>query len=375
MTKRNDKVVLRSYEYTARPRRTELRDGVQQAYWTVRCRRLGAEGEWTLGWFATRRAAEQVFYDWVSKHRATQLSGGGHDKVRDVVERYIDHVQTMAARPNTVANRTYTAKQLRAFVDARLPGLTIGKFDAKVFDAFREWLTDQGYSPQTVLNSIVGARTLLRWVVGSGLMTEAPKAPKVSVPPRENQPVYADDIAKIIEHADEPVKTLLQLLWETGFRYAEAASMRLSDVDLANKTVRVIKRGDFVPKRDASYRTVPISDELAAKLGGLATAQSDLLFDCPEKCVYAYWRHRFRLAQRAAGIADELTFHDLRRATADRLRRAEVPLDVYCKFMGHAAITGLKHYATVDDDDLRKAHEKAMKGGRTRGHSPAPESV
>ena len=71
--------------------------------------------------------------------------------------------------------------------------------------------------------------------------------------------------------------------------------------------------------------------------------------------------------QRAAGIVDELTFHDLRRAVADRLRRGQVGLDVYCKFMGHAAITGLRHYSTVDDGDPRKAHEAALNGGRQRG--------
>ena len=61
-----------------------------------------------------------------------------------------------------------------------------------------------------------------------------------------------------------------------------------------------------------------------------------------------------------------MAFHELRRAVADRLRRGGVPLDAYCTYMGHAAITGLKHYATVDDGDLRKAHAAVMAGGRRR---------
>lgn len=61
-----------------------------------------------------------------------------------------------------------------------------------------------------------------------------------------------------------------------------------------------------------------------------------------------------------------MTFHDLRRAVADRMRRASVTIDVYCRFMGHAAITGLKHYATVDEADLRQAHAAALGGGRRR---------
>lgn len=170
MTKRNEKSGLRSHEFSARPRQTKVDGGVTLSYWPVRCRRQGMEGEWGLGWFATRRAAEQAFFDWVAKHRATQLVGGGTDKLTDVIQQYIDHVQSMSARPNTISNRTYTGKQLQAFLEATTPGLLVGKFDAKVFENYRDWLLGQGYKPQTVLNAIIGARTLLRWAAGSGLV-------------------------------------------------------------------------------------------------------------------------------------------------------------------------------------------------------------
>ena len=49
---------------------------------------------------------------------------------------------------------------------------------------------------------------------------------------------------------------------------------------------------------------------------------------------------------------DATELADLRRAVADRLRRGGVPLDAYCTYMSHAAITGLKHYVTVDGGDL-----------------------
>jgi integrase len=373
MTKRNDKNVLRSHEYTARPRQTKTEGNVLLTYWSVRCRRQGMAGEWGLGWFATRRAAEQAFFDWVATHRATQLSGGGADKFSDVVARYIEHVQSLSARPNTIANKTYTASQLQAFLAATCPTLLVGKFDAKHFDAFRDWLLAQGYKPQTVLNAVVGTRCLLRWAVGSGLVANAPVSPKVTVPPRVNKPVFVEDFDRVIAASTDPsVRAFLELMWEAGLRYAEVESLRLFDVDVVAKTVCVCKRGNFVPKRPSSYRTVPISDELCDVLASLAKQPQDRLFPCPKKHPYQYWRHRFDAAQAAAGITSLMSFHDLRRAVADRLRRTNATLDVYCKYMGHAAITGLRHYSTVDESDLRKAHGAAMKGARRRQTPKAP---
>jgi integrase len=369
VTKRNEKSGLKSHEYNARPRQTKVEGGVTLSYWSVRCRRQGMAGEWGLGWFATRRSAEQAFFDWVATHRATQLAGGGTDKLTDVIQRYIDHVQTMSARPNTILNRTYTAKQLQQFVAATSPTLPVGKFDAKVFEAYRDWLLGQGYKPQTVLNAIIGARTMLRWAAGSGLVHDAPKPPKLTVPPRVNMPVFVEDFQKVTDYAPEPLRTFLELLAETGLRYAEAESMRKCDVDTTAKTVRVTDRDAFKPKREASYRSVPVSHELCDKLAALGTQPEDRLFLTTAKHPYQWWLNRFQAAQKAAGLDGRLTFHDLRRAVADRLRRGNVPLDAYCAYMGHAAITGLRHYATVDDGDLRKAHEAVMAGGRRRGLS------
>ncbi len=55
---------------------------------------------------------------------------------------------------------------------------------------------------------------------------------------------------------------------------------------------------------------------------------------------------------------------------ADRLRNSGVAVDVYRKMMGHSPITGLKHYAIVDNDDLRDAHQAGLANGRKRRRKP-----
>lgn len=62
MSRRSDNGwVCRHGQYTARPKRFQKRNGVELAYVTVRCRRKGEEGEWTLGWFPNRRMMTDAF--------------------------------------------------------------------------------------------------------------------------------------------------------------------------------------------------------------------------------------------------------------------------------------------------------------------------
>ena len=70
-------------------------------------------------------------------------------------------------------------------------------------------------------------------------------------------------------------------------------------------------------------------------------------------------------AKKAAGLR-HFTFHDLRRAVADRHRLAGTPMDRYCKYMGHSPITALRHYTVVDPDDLHHDLHAALDATRTR---------
>ena len=88
---------------------------------------------------------------------------------------------------------------------------------------------------------------------------------------------------------------------------------------------------------------------------------------------YHHWRHQKTKAQDAAGVR-RFRFHELRRAAADRLGRSGVSVDVYCRLMGHSEITGLRHYAVVDTDDLRKAHEAGLGAARRRAERPTPSA-
>jgi integrase len=366
--------VLRALGYVARPKRKENRDGVEQSYWTVRCRRLGETGEWGLGWFATKRLAEGAFNDWLSAHKPTGLKSGGDARVLDVLAGYDEAVETMTQfRPNTRSNRLYTSAQLRQFVTATDPSMSMARFRDVEFGAYKSWLETRGYSEQTTLNAVIGARTFFRWAEASNFVAVAPKAPKVAVPPVQHAPLFHDDVEAVIAVAAPPLNLLLWLLAETGLRITEATSRVRADIQQQDDkwVLSVAKRGAFVPKTTHSTREVPLPPDLAAALLRLTDEPEGALFPCDTKAPYAHWRVLMNKAQAKAGVT-QFSFHALRRAFADRLRRSGAGVDRYIRFLGHAAVTGLRHYSTVSMDDLQESAEKARGSVRRRKAGPPP---
>ena len=205
----------------------------------------------------------------------------------------------------------------------------------------------------------------MKWAAASGYVTEPPKAPDVVVPNAHHVPVYEEDIQAVVREAPAPLGTMLKLFWEGGLRYAEAASLRRCDLDLDTRTVRIEARADFQPKTKASYRDVNVTPGLLSEMRALTDDPVGLLFPCPEKHHYAYWRVRMRAAQDRVGVR-HFCFHDLRRAVADRLRRSGVPVDQYCAVLGHSPLTGLRHYSIVCPDDMEEAHRKGLAAARHR---------
>ena len=356
--------------YIARPRhQTRVADGVTEHYWTVRNRRAGFKGEWSLGWHSSPRKAEHAFYAWVEALDDQPLATEGHALVIDAIRRYCEAVPDMVSkRPSTIWNRQYTAIRLGDFISEKDPSLTMNRFNDKMFEGYLGWLTTERtirgqqrvFAPQTIQNFLRGARVFLRWAHDHKYISQPPKEPVFKVEPRVHRPLYQSEAEATIAAAEWPLNIMLKVFWQTGMRFSEAATLRGADLDKTDGVLRICPRGAFQPKTTRSTRWVAIEDELAEELATLVGDDSEAaLFQCPVDNPYPYWRHRLYRAQDAAGIG-RFTFHDFRRAFAERLRKSGAPVEVYCSILGHSELTGLRHYAVVTPDDQREAQRKAL---------------
>lgn len=353
--------------YVATPKRSRagLRGQVEW-YWVIRYRRDGVNRTWTLGWLDGPRKADRAFHDWLAENADGQRRTSRVAHMVPAIEAYLNHTETLARRPRTLANVRYVMKQFGAFLDdASLSESRLDAFTDIDFEAFDGWLHSKDYSPQTRLNATRGVRQFLLYCERSRWIDNAPKAPKVEVPIRDASP--SEERVKAVVEAvttcvTEPrLPTLVRLLVESGLRISEAIALRPADVEIREDLalVHVRPNGSFKPKTPHSKRAVPIKLGLASELLQLEVVDGRM-FGTPYEREYHFWRHRYLRALQQAEV-EYVPFHDLRRFCSMGLLEASISLPRYRRWMGHSATVALRHYAVAGVEDVADAF-RSMQG-------------
>jgi site-specific recombinase XerD len=154
-------------------------------------------------------------------------------------------------------------------------------------------------------------------------------------------------------------RAILHLLYGTGIRAAECASLRETDVDLDDRTVRVQGKGGH-------ERTLPLNDTVVSALRVYQTVRGRVAPTAP----FFLTRQRRRLsrflvyervrsaARKARVQGGDVSPHRLRHTFATHLVRAGVGLVTIRDLLGHRLITSTELYLHVTARDLRDAANK-----------------
>jgi site-specific recombinase XerD len=150
-------------------------------------------------------------------------------------------------------------------------------------------------------------------------------------------------------------RAMLALLYGTGIRASECASLRNGQVDLTQLTITVQGKGGH-------QRALPLNPELAELLRVYVQARGTSLPSAP------FFRSRFgrslsrgsiyervRTWGRRSRVGFPLSPHRLRHTFATHLVRAGVGLVTIRDLLGHRLITSTQIYLHVTADDLRAA--------------------
>jgi len=213
-----------------------------------------------------------------------------------------------------------------------------------------------GKKPKTIKNHLTLLKTALNYAVEWGLLEDNPIArvrpPKIVKTFRFFE---KDELRKLIAEADEPLKSAIIILANTGLRRAELYHLRWRDVDLRKKILRVWPYEDsdaeFVPK-DKEPRTIPLNKSVLNVLKSL---------DREEPFVYRpfYWigqlSVKFMELVRRLGMTGKL--NDLRHTFASRLASNNIPLPAIQELLGHSDIRTTMIYAHLSPSVHSKAVE------------------
>lgn len=159
---------------------------------------------------------------------------------------------------------------------------------------------------------------------------------------------------------------VLLLLLDTGLRISALRGIRVDDVDLRDRRIRVLEKGQ-------QERTVPFGFQAlrwlrrytaAARLG-----HEDHLF--PGRNGGPISRKRIdeivKAYAQAAGVrGGRVSAHDLRRAFAREFLRNGGDLESLRQLLGHSSYAMVKRYAELASDVVAETHRRASPGDRLR---------
>jgi integrase/recombinase XerC len=262
---------------------------------------------------------------------------------------------------------------------ARTP---LSKVDTLAVRSYLAHLHRDRLANRSLARHLSTLRSFFRWACREGRLEKNPARglPSPRVPKTLPRAMSLGDTERLLAADEDEAfvpereRALFELLYATGLRVSEAASLDLSDVDFSSRLVRVTGKGSrerIVPfgeaAADALREYLPSRDALrhrADRLRDAARGGEPLFVNFRGGRLTS--RSMARLLKRrlrAAGLPEEISPHALRHTFATHLLQAGADLRAIQELLGHASLSTTQKYTHLDAARLaevyRNAHPKA----------------
>lgn len=280
------------------------------------------------------------------------------------------HCAARGLSTKTIAAHKDVLEQFRDWARFRAKEAEPDELSAKHLLEYVNYLRDERHNgPASVNRTVTILRTFFRAMVAMAHLTPDanPMAhfPRIKAAPSK-LPVFLseDEVRKLIAQPRTTTvlglrdRALLALLYGTGIRANEAATMRECDVDLRDNVVRVVGKG-------GRQRAVPLNAEVARTLAQYREARGRTL---PDALFFRSRRgggtsrhviyERVRTHAQKARLELKMSPHKLRHTFATHLVKRGVQLITIRDLLGHRTISSTQVYLHTTAEDLRQAAQK-----------------
>ncbi len=229
----------------------------------------------------------------------------------------------------------------------------------------------------SVARKLSGLRTFIRFLLRENIIANDPFL-LISHPKQTRHiPVYltVDEIFSLLEEPGEDDsfaerdRAIMELLYSTGMRVAELASLNMSRLDFAGGMVRVRGKGNKErlipvgnPALEAVNQYLPVRENLiAARIKrGKPTEKEALFVNNRGSRLTVRSVERFvRMYGRRANIPARVTPHALRHSFATHLLEMGADLRSVQELLGHASLSTTQKYTHLNLDYMTEVYDKA----------------
>ena len=294
---------------------------------------------------------------------------------REWIERFLSHLsheRRMSA--HTIEAYGHDLRTLAGFGERR----NLRRWDTLDHSEIRAFAADlhgAGLSPRSIQRHLSAARTFYEFLMREGHCARNPaqgvRAPKIKK--RLPATLDADQMGRLLafrvhDSLSARDKAIMELFYSSGLRLSELACLSVTALDLEDRTVRVLGKGD-------KTRIVPIGrqaiDALKAWLRvrtGLVKSGLDALFVGKSGRPLSVRAVQLRVDAwgRRQGIGIHVHPHMFRHSFATHLLESSGDLRGVQELLGHANIGTTQVYTHLDFQHLATVYEAAHPRGRRR---------
>lgn len=256
----------------------------------------------------------------------------------------------------------------------------VTSFERTVLAQYVEHLFTEHHLKETsAKRHVASVRSLFRWLEDGGHVTEDPfrgARVRIKLPRRLPRVLSRAELAAILEHpptsdfGSVTARMAAELLFGTGIRVAELASLRDDDIDLTAGVITILGKGSrqrrvYIP--DAEIRELIVSYRHARDAREHAT-ESFLVNSRGGTASPQYVRRLVRQLGENAALTRRVTPHMFRHSVATYLLEEGVDIRYVQRLLGHRSIVTTEIYTHVADAALRsrviERHPRKMILGR-----------
>lgn len=284
--------------------------------------------------------------------------------MHSAVARWLEHL-TVERRLSSHTVQSYRRDIQRFVDDSALPlteSLSVSALRTQIAT-----MSKSGLATRSISRALSSLQTFVKWARQHNELPEEFALPALKRPKQaKSLPKVLDvdaTVAAVVVKGDEDAdlrdRALLELLYSSGLRLAELASLNVSDLDLGQQQVRVMGKG-------AKERIIPIGAHAKQAL----IRWLERLQLTPSSALFINLKSNARLSHRGiqyivnkrgqqAGLDVRLHPHLLRHAFASHLLEGSGDLRAVQELLGHENISTTQVYTHLNFQHLTAVYDKA----------------
>jgi site-specific recombinase XerD len=288
---------------------------------------------------------------------------------KDVVADYQEYLEQTGKSANTVKAYLHDVGAFTSWFEQTtgtefVPGIV----DPREITDYRGHLLQRGSSPATVNRRLVSLRRYFLWAKKQGMLNDTPFEMLERVRVKEQKDIAPRWLSRkeqlallraVRQGENQRDLAIIQMLLGAGLRISETAALKVSDIELNDRSGWVYVRTG----KGMKTRSIPLSiharKALQAYLIMRPDADEDDLFLGQRGPLSEWGIHAVIKKYAYQARLEDVTAHTLRHSFAKNLVDAGTPLDQVAILLGHESLDTTRIYTQPSRRDLERAVKSA----------------